>query len=45
MQTNASTLSEQDMRDIAEYFASRPPTFGTYNLDPEKVANGKSKAS
>lgn len=45
MQTNASTLSEQDMRDIAEYFASRPPMYGTYNLDPEKIANGESKAS
>lgn len=44
MQTNASSLSEQDMRDIAEYFASQPPKYGTYRLDLEKVARGKLKA-
>jgi cytochrome c553 len=40
MQTNAMSLSERDIRDIADYFASRKPARVTYNLDPAKVALG-----
>jgi cytochrome c553 len=44
MQTNVAKLSARDMRDIADYFASRKPVPGTFSLDATKVARGKSRA-
>lgn len=44
MQTNASSLSDKDMRDIAEYFASRKPVRVSFQADPQKVMKGESKA-
>lgn len=44
MQTNVATLSDKDMRDIADYFASRKPVRGSFQLDAAKIARGKSKA-
>lgn len=44
MQTNASSLSDKDMRDIAEYFASRKPLRVSFQLDAQKVTKGESKA-
>lgn len=44
MQTNVAPLSDSDIRDIAEYFASRKPIRASFVLDPAKVALGRSKA-
>jgi cytochrome c553 len=44
MQMNAATLSEKDMRDIADYFASRKPVRDAFQLDSQKIAKGESKA-
>jgi cytochrome c553 len=44
MQTNVATLSEQDMRDIADYFASRKPIRANVQVDPQKVSRGQTKA-
>lgn len=44
MQTNVATLSERDMRDIADYFASRKPVRASFQLVPEKVSKGEAKA-
>lgn len=44
MQTNAASLSERDMRDIAEYFAARKPIRWTGTVDPGSVADGRAKA-
>lgn len=41
MQTNAATLSDRDIRDIADYFASRKPVRGAYTLDGVKLGRGK----
>jgi cytochrome c553 len=41
MQTNVLTLSDRDIRDIADYFASRKPLRGAYTLDGARVARGK----
>jgi cytochrome c553 len=41
MQTNAMSLSDRDIRDIADYFASRKPVRGAYTLDGLKVGRGK----
>lgn len=40
MKTNAGSLSARDIRDIADYFASRPPPAGAFVTDPDKVAAG-----
>jgi cytochrome c553 len=40
MKTNAASLSTRDIRDLADYFASRPPVLGAYATDPAKVAAG-----
>lgn len=45
MQTNVAALSDKDMRDIAEYFAGRKSLRGSFQLDAERVAKGKSKAN
>jgi cytochrome c553 len=44
MQTNVATLSDRDMRDIADFFASRKPVPGSFSLDAAKVARGRSRA-
>jgi cytochrome c553 len=43
MKTNVANLSARDIRDIADYFASRPPVTGVYNTDPAKVAVGEKR--
>lgn len=45
MNTNAGSLSDRDMRDIAQYFASRPAERASQKVDTEKVAAGKAKAA
>lgn len=45
MQTNVAWLSDIDIRDIADYFASQRPLRASFRLDPGKVALGRSKAS
>ena len=44
MQTNVAFLSDADIRDIVEYFASREPIRASFQLDSQKVALGRSKA-
>lgn len=44
MQTNVASLSDRDMRDIAEYFASRSPVRQSFAVDAARVARGKTKA-
>jgi cytochrome c553 len=44
MQTNVATLSETDLRDIADYFASRQPVRASFPLDSERIAQGRAKA-
>lgn len=41
MQTNAGALSDEDIRDIIEYFSSQPPLKVGFRLDPARVAVGK----
>jgi cytochrome c553 len=43
MQTNVARLSEQDMRDLADYFSSQKPVRASAQLDTAKIAKGKSK--
>ena len=45
MQTNVAQLSERDMRDIADYFASRKPVRGAFPLDEAKASRGKARAA
>jgi cytochrome c553 len=45
MKTNVGSLSARDIRDIAGYFASRPPLTGVYVTDPDKVAVGKGRVA
>ena len=44
MQMNAASLSEKDMRDISDYFASRKPVRDPLPLDAKKIAKGASRA-
>jgi cytochrome c553 len=44
MQTNVASLSDADIRDIAEYFASQEPVRASFKLEPQKVARGRWKA-
>ena len=44
MQTNVANLSDRDMRDIADYFASRKPVRVSLPLDATRVARGRTKA-
>jgi cytochrome c553 len=44
MQTNVASLSDRDMRDIADYFASQKPVRVSFPLDATTVSRGKSKA-
>jgi hypothetical protein len=43
MQANVATLSDKDMRDLADYFSSHKPVRALFQLDPQKVAKGESK--
>jgi cytochrome c553 len=43
MQTNVATLSDRDIRDIADYFSSRPPVRGSFPLDAATAARGRSR--
>jgi cytochrome c553 len=45
MQTNVATLSDRDMRDIADYFSTQKPLRESFRLDAERIARGKSKAA
>lgn len=44
MQTNASGMSTEDMRDIADYFAAQKPLRTPFRPDPAKVALGRQRA-
>ena len=44
MQTNTSSMSAEDMRDIAEYFAIQTQPRTPFRPDPAKVALGREKA-
>ena len=44
MQTNVASLSDRDMCDIADYFASQKPVRVSFPLDATTVSRGKSKA-
>lgn len=44
MQINTASLSVKDMRDIADYFASRKPVPGKFPLDAAKASRGKARA-
>jgi cytochrome c553 len=44
MQTNASGMSAEDMRDIAEYFGSQNQPRTTFRADAAKVALGRERA-
>jgi cytochrome c553 len=45
MKTNVANLSARDIRDIADYFSSRPPLVGVYSTDPAKVAVGEKRVA
>jgi cytochrome c553 len=45
MKTNVGSLSARDVRDIADYFASRPPPAGVFVTDPDKVAAGAKRVA
>lgn len=44
MQTNVKALSDEDIRDIVDYFSSSPPANVTFGLDATQVAAGKDAA-
>ena len=43
MNTNAANLSAKDIRDIAEFFASRTPPAREQKLDPVKIEAGEKR--
>ncbi len=43
MQTNVANLSARDIRDIADYFASKPAITGAYTVDTAKAAAGEAR--
>lgn len=45
MTTNVTDLSARDIRDIADYFASRAPIVGVWSTDPAKVAAGEKRVT
>ncbi len=45
MQTNASGMSTEDMRDIADYFAAQKPLRTPFRSDPSKVMRGRQRAN
>ena len=44
MQTNVASLSDRDMRDIADYFSGRKPVRSPFQPVAERVAKGKLRA-
>jgi cytochrome c553 len=44
MQINTASLTVKDMRDIADYFASRKPVRGSFPIDQAKASRGKARA-
>ena len=44
MQSNAAALSDDDIRDIVDYFSSQPPLKVSFSLDSARIADGKSAA-
>lgn len=44
MQTNLASLANDDIRQIAEYFAAKRPLRATFPVNPEKAARGKTIA-
>jgi cytochrome c553 len=44
MQVTTANLSDADMRDIADYFASRKPIAVSYPVDPAAVSRGQALA-
>ncbi len=45
MKTNVADLSARDIKDIADYFASRAPMVGVWSADPAKVAAGAKRVA
>ena len=45
MKSSGANLSARDIRNIADYFASRPPVTGAFSTDPAKVAMGEQRAA
>jgi len=45
MKTNATDLSARDIRDIADYFASRAPIVGVWSTDPAKAVAGEKRVA
>jgi cytochrome c553 len=45
MQINAASLSDKDMRDISDYFASRKPVRASFQLDAQKIARGEARSN
>jgi cytochrome c553 len=44
MQTNVASLSDRDMRDIADYLSVQKPPRAPYQLDSAKIAAGRARA-
>jgi cytochrome c553 len=44
MQTNVASLSDRDMRDIANYLSAQKPPRALYQLDSAKIAAGRVRA-
>jgi len=45
MKTNIAALSARDVKDIADYFAARPPISGAFPTDSAKVAAGAQRVA
>ena len=45
MKSNVARLSARDIKDIADYFASRPAVAGVFATDPTKVATGETRVA
>lgn len=45
MKGNVAHLSARDIRDIADYFASRAPKVGAWSTEPAKVAAGEKRVA
>jgi cytochrome c553 len=45
MKANVANVSARDIKDIADYFASRPPVTGVYSTDPAKVQIGEKRVA
>jgi cytochrome c553 len=45
MKANVANLSARDIRDISDYFSSRPPIVGAYTVDSAKVAVGEKRVA